>query len=523
MNVLNRMKLWQKLAALVLVMVLPATLLGSFYFQRVNADVVQARDSLDGIRYTEALGAMLAETSTHSSRAREAVLAPSPAARKALAESDNAVSKTVADVDAADAQAGQRFKVSEQWQGIKSEWVDLITNQLRFESAELSSRHDKILDDVMKHVERVAVRSGLSRDPDISTFVSIRAAVDEVPRALLAFRLARRTAADATAKGVITEADRSRIEMFESQVERYIDRAREGVQETTDETSSSVQPAIERAEAAFVTFEAFIKAKVLSTEKIEITAGELYAAVRPSTLTLAEVSKVAYAASTAALEQRLANAAERRVVVLGIIGLFLGLALVIAWLITRSLTRPMAQAISAFHSIASGMYDTRIERTGTDEAGQVLEALHDLQQKLRSQAVGGATHAASEQRVKSALDKVSSRVMLADEDFKIIYANDATQKFLFARRADLRRDIPRLDTGNIVGQSLDGLFPQRLNQRRALEQSPEYSTEVRLGGRSLRIKASAVFGDEGKRVGTVVELLDSPDAGVTTAAVASNA
>jgi PAS domain-containing protein len=523
MNVLNRMKLWQKLAALVLLVALPAALVGFLYFQRVNADVAQARDSLDGIRYAQALGVVLAESSTHSSRAREALLAPSPAARKALAESDKSVEKAVAEVDSIDTAGGQRFKVSEQWQAIRSEWVYLVTNQLRFGAAEISARHDKLLDDVMKQMERVALRSGLSRDPDISTFVAIRAAVDEMPHAILAFRLARRTAADSTSQGAITAEDRTRVEMYESEVEHYIGRAREGVEETSDETSARVQPAVESAEAAFVTFEAFIKAKVLSGEKIGITTGDLYAAVRPSTLTLAEVSKVAYAASTAALEKRLAGAVARQSAVLGIITLFLALALTIAWLITRSVTKPMAQAISAFHSIAAGMYNNRIQRTGTDEAGQLLQGLHELQQKLRSQAAGGATQAASEQRIKSALDKITSRVVLADEEFKIIYANDATQKFLFETRADFRRDMPRLDTGNIVGQSVDRLFPQHVKERRTLEQSPDYSTEVRVGARRLRIKASAVNSDEGRRIGTVVELLDAVSSDMAAPAMASNA
>jgi methyl-accepting chemotaxis protein len=523
MKVLNRLKLWQKLATLVLLVALPATIVGFLYLQRVNADVAQARDSLDGIEYSQALGVVLSETASHSSKAREAIRARSPASTKSLAESDKSVAKAVADVDSIDAAGGQRFRVSDQWQAIKSEWVDLVTNQARFGADELSARHDKLLSDIMRHIERVALRSGLTRDPDISTFAAIRAAVDEVPHAILAFRLARRTAADATAAGALSVADRTRVEAYESETERHIARAREAVEETTDETSARVQPAVESAEAALVTFGAFVKVKVLDPEKIEITTADLYAAVRPSTLTLAEASKVAYAAATASLEKRLTGTVAHRRTIIGTITLFMALALVIGWLVTRSVTRPMAQAISAFHSIAAGMYDNRMERAGTDEAGQLLQGLHELQQKLRSQAAGGMTQAASEQRVKSALDKVASRVVLADEEFKIIYANEATQKFLFETRADFRRDMPRLDAGNIVGQSVDRLFPAHVNPRRALEQSPDYSTEVRVGARRLRIKASAVSSEQGRRIGTVVELLDALPSNVAAPAKASNA
>src|SRR5579864_849105 len=68
-QVLNRLKLWQKLGWLVLAMAIPAALVGFFYLRLANSEVNQARDELDGAGYLQALGAVEGEIFTHRSRA----------------------------------------------------------------------------------------------------------------------------------------------------------------------------------------------------------------------------------------------------------------------------------------------------------------------------------------------------------------------------------------------------------------------------------------------------------------------
>jgi methyl-accepting chemotaxis protein len=201
----------------------------------------------------------------------------------------------------------------------------------------------------------------------------------------------------------------------------------------------------------------------------------------------------------------------RRTQTIGVLAAGFGLAFLLLWLITRAMTRPMTQAISIFHAIEAGMYDNRIESSGSDEASQVLQSLDQLQRKLRTEAAGGSLQATAELRIKSALDRASSRVVLADENFKIIYVNGAMQQFLFEARSDLRRDLPRLDIDHIVGASLDGLFKSHVNQRRTLQESPSYSTDLNIGDRSLRLATNAVIDPEGHRIGTMVELIDRFD------------
>jgi len=497
MSVLNRMKLWQKLAALVLVLSMPMIFLGIFHFSRLNAEILGARNELEGVSYTKALGSMLADVATHRSRMREARATSSPAALQALDVSDKKVNKIVAEIDAIDGSIGKKFDVSQQWQAIRSLWVDLKTNQTRLEMAEASNRHDRILAVVMKHVERVALRSGLSREPDISTFIAIRLAGD-----------VRRYVNVSIIDGELSAERRTKIALSEKLLEYYLEKAREGVQDSTDLTSAALQPAIDSAEAAFTNYDAFIKVKVLNAEKLEIQTADAYKASREPTATLGELGNVAFVASTAALQARLSAITIRRSEIAAVIGIALAAALALVLLISRSLTRPMNQAIAVFHAIAAGMYDNRIEYSGTDEASQVLQSLDGLQRKLRTESAGGLSQAISELRIKSALDKARSRIILADENFKIIYVNGSMQQFLFEARADLRRDLPRLDVDHIIGTSVEGLFKNQANQRRVLQEAPTYAADLNVGERVLQVVTNAVVDPDGKRIGTMVELID---------------
>jgi PAS domain-containing protein len=295
------------------------------------------------------------------------------------------------------------------------------------------------------------------------------------------------------------------MEMHEREFEGHIRRTREGVDETTDETSATIQPALEKAEGAFAKFDAFLKAKILNAEKLELTPKGFYDVARPATASLVDLSAAAYLAATNALNKRLAAAAARRNITAGIVGVALVTALALTWLVTRSMTAPMAQAISVFRAISAGMYNNRIEHKGTDEASEVLHALDELQQQLLTQ---GGKSDMGELRIKSALDKASARLLLTDESLKIIYLNDSAQRFLHEARGDLQRDLPQLDVGNIIGESADAFFGNRLAQRRGHDQTLSYETDLRVGARAMKATAQAIVDRDGKRIGICVELLD---------------
>src|ERR1700755_1901369 len=98
MNFLSRLKLWQKLAVLVVAMAVPSALLGLFYLGGANSQVALAKDEIEGARYVQAVGAVLAEVANHRSRLF-AVLTGDSGAQDQVSTSESEVQKHMAAVD----------------------------------------------------------------------------------------------------------------------------------------------------------------------------------------------------------------------------------------------------------------------------------------------------------------------------------------------------------------------------------------------------------------------------------------
>lgn len=74
------------------------------------------------------------------------------------------------------------------------------------------------------------------------------------------------------------------------------------------------------------------------------------------------------------------------------------LTMLFAWLLTRSITQPIAAALEAAETIADGNLTRPIKVEGTDEAGRLLVAMQKMQEKLRDTLMrisGSATQLAS--------------------------------------------------------------------------------------------------------------------------------
>jgi methyl-accepting chemotaxis protein len=74
--------------------------------------------------------------------------------------------------------------------------------------------------------------------------------------------------------------------------------------------------------------------------------------------------------------------ASTRTAVVALLIVAVGIGAALAWLITRSITRPVAEAVQLAKTVASGDLTSRIEARSTDEIGELQRALSDMNVKL---------------------------------------------------------------------------------------------------------------------------------------------
>jgi methyl-accepting chemotaxis protein len=186
----------------------------------------------------------------------------------------------------------------------------------------------------------------------------------------------------------------------------------------------------------------------------------------------------------------------------------MAVALVLSWLVTRSLTRPMSHAIEVFGAIAQGKYDSVVTVSGTDEVGQVLTALDDTQSKLRAQIEAERKQSAENARIRQALDKVSTSVVLADAGNEIIYVNEAAEQTFTRNEGEMRRQLPGLSARNLRGSNLDALMRDDSLRRRVAGLSGSEVDEGRYGACTFKVVLNPVKDESGTRLGTVLEWTD---------------
>jgi len=508
MNFLSRLKLWQKLAMLVVAMAIPSALLGIFYLGGANAQVALAKDEIQGAKYVQALGGALAEAANHRGRLYS-VLTGDAAGRDQVSASEAEMQRHIDEVDATDSDVGARFKVSDSWTAIKSEWERLKSEGAKLSPDEAVARHNVLLDHIEKLGETVSARSGMTVDPSPETAVLIQIATRHVPGALIASGNVRWYAGRAAIKGYLGGDDRMAIQLYHESFAEHFDAAARDLDRASEEAKNRVRPKVEAARSAFASFFGIVKEKILDAQKMDITPTDVNSAARDVSSSLRELSDVSYAAMNAAVQQRLSQVTTWRNLTSTVTTLALAFALALSWLITRSLAKPLSHAIDVFGNISSGKYDNEIRQSGQDEAAQVLTALDVMQSKLRTQIETERAVAAENTRIRQALDKVSTSVVLADGHHQIIYLNETAQSTFSRNQHEIRKSLPTFDAHRLRGSNLDTLSTDPGQQRRTLDAlSGSDMQERQLGACTFRTISNPVVSDKGERIGTVMEWTD---------------
>jgi methyl-accepting chemotaxis protein len=508
MQFLNSLKLWQKLAVLVAAMAVPTALLGVFYLSTANSEVAQARNELAGADYAHQIGALLDDVANHRS-ILFAVLTGDTTRRYDLTTSELVIDKDVADIDNSDAAVGSWLGVAGDWQAIKGAWQQLKSGELKLSADEAVAQHDALIGHIVKLGNRVVGRSALNIDPSPQTVALIQIATRDVPGALIASGNVQWFATRAGIKGYLGGDDQMALHLYDDEVAADFAATARDLNGASAEEQARIAPALRQAQDAFDGSFAIIGSRIINAQKISITTAELFGDSRAISQSLQSLSDIAYSSMDGAVRQRLSQVTTWRNLTVGISIIALAVALALSWLITRSLALPLAQAIEVFGRIAAGRYDSTIELSGTDEAGRVLRALDDMQGKLRTQIENERLVAAENARVRQALDKVSTSVVLADAQQRIIYVNE-TAGALFARNQhDIRASLPGFDAHKLSGSSLEALAVDPAAERRELDTlAGSRTSERQLGARTFRAVVNPVLDEGGTRIGTVMEWTD---------------
>ena len=502
---LNRLNLWQKLGAIVLAMFVPAVLVGFFYFTAMGGELGQARSEQQGIRFLQAIDSVESNLLTHGARAF--VFASGDKARHdAVLSKQREVDAAMGRLDEVSGRLGERYGVREDVAKLRSQWGAAAAAALGQTPAQIRDANAALVDRLNQLSATVAAGSGIASDPDQTSRTLLEIGAEYAPAALAQHDSMRHFAVSAASKSYLGGDDQMGIAIYRSRVLSRLEQIRSGLADLPPQVRAPLQSDFESAVQLFGQFGGVIDSQIIGASSLKISGAATYDAGIPASHALQKLAADSLSAAASALAAHASAVAWHRDLTALLALLALAGALALATFVRLSLQRPLQQAIDAFDHISQGRYDSQVDTGRDDEAGLVLQALASMQGKLSAQIENERAVAAENSRIRHALDKASTCVVLADAEHRIIYLNDAAQTTFERNAAEIRTALPAFDAARLRGSHLQALSADPAAERRLLETLAGERIEERiLGELCFRTVTNRVTGERGERLGTVME------------------
>ena len=188
-----------------------------------------------------------------------------------------------------------------------------------------------------------------------------------------------------------------------------------------------------------------------------------------------------------------------------------GLSVFVGVVVTRGALRQLGADPARLEEVVSAIAADNLDMDlSTDSEPQgVYAAMCVMQKNLRERIESDHAALVETGRVQHALNNVNSAVMISDQDMNIVYVNSAADELMQDLQRDISGALPGFDAKRLRGANIDSFHrdPQRV--RDVLSSlTTSHSFEAELGGRHLAGVANPVFGEDGQRIGAVVEFAD---------------
>ena len=500
---LSRLKLGPKLLLVAVLLLAPLVVTVGVLVQQWQAQVSAGKRYQDGIALERAIREVFPGVTGHRSAAVLAALGDTTVASK-LAEDAQTVSKGLSKLTSEDARVGKAFGTGDRVARISEAW-SAIQNAAAANAEQVRVAHDALARSLIELAGVVGEAGGFAVDDDNHTAFLLNildGALLETANDMSRVRLRASTIALA---GRLDLAERDElvglIAANEERDQQLMANLRHAIA-TDDVRLKSLAAPGESYERTAISFRGLAREKVLAGALSAQTGRDVSKSYLDSKKAEYGLYDSVDSLTATLLDERVRSGYRRMLLSLASILGLTALALAIGFLVRRTLVRQLDAARNAFARIESGDFSSALKAQASDEAGEVVSALSRMQAGLKERIEKDRLVAAENARVRTALDKVSTAAVLADQAGVIIYLNDSAQALFRQLANEICKKLPRFDCAAVIGMRLADLcdLPPELRGEFVVEQS--------FGAATLKIIANPVADRAGTRVGTVVQWID---------------
>jgi methyl-accepting chemotaxis protein len=326
--------------------------------------------------------------------------------------------------------------------------------------------------------------SGLSLDPVGESYYLMTAVIDHLPRLAESLAIARGVGAHALAGKGLSGEDRVRLSMQMDLANHYSASAvaQVGKAQNLNESVKSLLQVTGQATASAAGFFATVQQVVAAQGKPSLSADEYFKAGTVALDAQYELETKATDALMALLHTRIHDAGQARWILLGSLAGLIAIAGLVAWAITRSVTRPLSDAVGAANAVAEGNLSFSMDDSGSDEAAQLLKRLSQMRANLQQRKTEDDSRLAATQAAAKAAEQVTREIGTA--------VDGATQGDFTQRIALDGKEAFHAELCGKFNQLIDTVSTTLRDVRSAADQLSAASAQVSQTSQSLSHSAS---------------------------------
>lgn len=510
LNFIGKMRVWQKLAFSMGLLLLVAVLATTSLIDFTREDIAFTEKELQGIRYIDQLQPLLQHLPEHRGTAAQ-LLNGDRDAQSRLVSKRMQVDEALASLEKTEQGLGEGLKTDEKLRQIKANWEGL-KDQLSIMDARGSfTRHSQLIAQVMDLIADIANQSNLVLDPGLDSYYLIDLMVFDVPEIKEHIATMRGLGSGMIASGSRGNAQADtlfELAVITGQTQKKLASSLRQAYTVNADLKTRINVNVDALNSRLEAF----KNQVINISRGNIASMNSNTFFTEGSNLIAEYNNLHTSVSSALtqlFEKRIDRDVTKEYTVLLEVLVVLIVGVLVAWFVMRDILSTLSMIRTEFAHLSEGDYQRDIKFQRNDELGAVLKGLKSAQIKLGCDVNDARESANNMSRIKVALDNVSGNVMMADTRGEIIYLNKSVIEMMRNAQSDIRKDLPDFNVDTLDGANIDVFHKNPEHQRRMLESlTTVYQTEILIGGRTFSLTANPVVNDQGERLGTAVEWID---------------
>ncbi|HJV86292.1 MAG TPA: methyl-accepting chemotaxis protein [Noviherbaspirillum sp.] len=378
---LNRLFLWQKFALLSLFGVILVAAPLALYINESNKSVTTATTEARGIEPVRAILAVVRLVQQHRGLSAIVLSGNGNAQAQRSAKQDEA-DKAFANMDAVAAGINSPG-IRSLWQESEARWKTLAgsVSKQSLSASNSFAEHTALIGQLLKASELIVDYYGLSLDPEADTRYLIDAALVQSPAVMESLgRMRARGSAILTAKTMSQDERAALVALIDQANERYasirnaLGKSAAFNTAIQDRLDAPLQATLKKGgDVLQLTTD-----QILKPEQFSYVASDYFAAMTSAIDEQVHFYEAAMAALDDVLHPRASKLTHTTYALIGAVIAIVLLGALVGYLIVRSISRPLHEAVAIARQVASGDLSARIEVHSRNETGQLLQALQEM-------------------------------------------------------------------------------------------------------------------------------------------------